>query len=229
MAPFQFSSSSLSAALSDPPKLPKPLPPLTGQAFSQLDLEPQPSLSPLPIQNSIPDINFGEPILDILLGTDHHPGDFPSSPYRHLLSGLDTAKIDQTAFNSISPISLPTDISVQSDNGEWQSPGLSEMFFSLFEPSSSQSSAGYDAQEEFSSASSTPFAFSSSLSPTSSPGMVSPLELPPNESSTSGSLLFSQSNSPNSGRARRLTPKRISKLLKQTPTRLSSMLPITSE
>lgn len=226
-APFQFSSSSLSAALSDPPQLPRPLP-TTESPPNPEPLAPSP---PSPPQSAIPDDTTDEPMsLDDF--SPQNDEQYHDPPHISPISRFNTQTFflamqeSGAVFPSIGPVS---------HDGHWRktiNDPLPQGILSLHFPQTPQSldntTLDPHGRDDLSSASSTPFGFPSSLSPISSPNPISPAELPTSEhSSSSGSLLFSSnSRSTSSKRLRKVPSKRPTK--PQGP-RLSSMLPLTSE
>ena len=118
-------------------------------------------------------------------------------------------------------------------DGVWKSPFVPQLApirhyeqqFSHFDDTTTDN----NVPDDFSSAGSTPFGLDSSLSPTSTPpDAASPIELPGNEQALGDSLLFSPHyRSPSSRNSRKPFAKKSAGL--QGPTRLSSMLPLTSE
>lgn len=215
IAPFQFSSSSLSAALSDPPQNPKPLPPIQ-------EPDPPPSASPSPYNTYSDDFFYEQMSQD----------DFPQDQLElaHILSGthFDSHGFIVGAQNM--HLSLPTDMIPSNIYDGWDNllPDI------ITSPSSTQmplqSLPGlpidhHNLADDISSTLSTPSFFHASLS--SSPNAPSPIELSPNEHGT-GSLLFSPDLQPPP--PKRLHRKSLKKPNKPPgPTRLSSMLPLTPE
>jgi len=118
-------------------------------------------------------------------------------------------------------------------DGVWKSPFVPQLApirhheqqFSHFDDTTTDN----NVPDDFSSAGSTPFGLDSSLSPTSTPpDAASPIELPGNEQALGDSLLFSPHyRSPSSRNSRKPFAKKSAGL--QGPTRLSSMLPLTSD
>lgn len=255
IAPFQFSSSSLSTALSAPPQLHRPLPPVPDESplmalemnsdlFSSMDLA---SNAEHLCENDDSLMSLDDPLPSVTTETAPSVEQFSSA----LLPPVYTSPLLQqpVSFNSqhpsipISPTSHSNDIPTQMDQFQvsdiWKSPGpLSDFLVPLLEHSpqvNNDTRLQVDANfDDFSSASSTPCLFPSSLSATSSPNVSSPVDLPNSEQSGSstGSLLFSTSRESMRSfqpvRHRRPIPTK--KLLKNgTPMRLSSSLPLTAE
>ncbi|PPQ92695.1 hypothetical protein CVT25_014002 [Psilocybe cyanescens] len=241
IAPFQFSSSSLLTALSDPPRPHAPLPPISAVNTPELiqhdipnESERQPSLSPLSQCNGIPEMN------DILMSLDDYTqGSIEQLPLEVSVSQL---VYDSESFNNLrqftdsdiytaSPFSIPTEIT-RTEPYLWKPRGIPEFY-----DSPHSAFGGSILYEDYSSASSTPFVFSSSLSPTSSPLPATLLDLPNTEQPTSNSLLFSPANDPrttataaNVRRPRKNTSRKTKPTLKvPVATRLSSTLPLSSD
>lgn len=216
IAPFQFSSSSLSAALSDPPQNPKPLPPIQ-------EPDPPPSASPSPYNTYSDDFFYEQMSQD----------DFPIQDQLELARILSGTHFDSHGFivgAQNMHLSLPTDMIPSNIYDGWDNllPDI------ITSPSSTQmplqSLPGlpidhHNLPDDISSTLSTPSFFHASLS--SSPNAPSPIELSPNEHDT-GSLLFSPDLQPPP--PKRLHRKSLKKPTKPPgPTRLSSMLPLTPE
>jgi len=234
VAPFQFSSSSLSAALSDPPRPPPPLPPVSAFNTPELlvqdipsDPDRQPSLSPLSQSNGIPE-------MDDVLMSFYSQESIEQQSSKTSLSQLPPYETDAFHFghfteyalsSSASPISTQPELARTLDPLRltiWKARGQIDEFYSP--------SVINDA--ELSSASSTPFIFSSNLSPNSSPQSISLLDLPATEHPSSNSLLFSppESRMNHARRARKSTSKKPKPILKPSlATRLSSTLPLCAE
>lgn len=233
VAPFQFSSSSLSAALSDPPRPPPPLPPVSTFNTPELlvqdipnDPDRQPSLSPLSQCNEMDDISMSL--------EDYSQDSMGQQSSKTSLSQLPPYETDAFHFghftdyalsSSASPISTQPELARTLDPLRltfWKPRGQLDEFYSP--------SVINDA--ELSSASSTPFIFSSNLSPNSSPQSISLLDLPPTEQLSSNSLLFSPPDSRmnHARRARKSTSKKPKPILKPSlATRLSSTLALCAE
>ena len=238
IAPFQFSSSSLSAALSDPPRPAPALPPLS--AVNTPDLVPhcerQPSLSPLSQCDGIPEVN------DILMSFDnlsHQAMDQEGMEFSIPSITYECDSMENTGFNpadyssyfSASPISISSEITRISDPSQnlWKPRNMCEIEldnspFSVF-------GLLHDGHNS-SSTSSTPYILSSPMSLTSSPHTLPAVDLPVGEHPSSNSLLFSPPNEPHSSTAPR--PKKATSVRKRSKaslkaacaSRLSSTLPI---
>ncbi|KAF9458340.1 hypothetical protein BDZ94DRAFT_1270889 [Collybia nuda] len=217
IAPFQFSSSSLSAALSDPPPNPRPLPPIQ-------ESDPPPSASPSPYNTYSDDFFHDQmsqddfPIQDqlelarILSGTHFDSQGFivgaqnlHTNPPGDLVPGIIYDGWDNL---------LPDIITLPSTHMSLQSlPGLPIDHHNL--------------PDDISSTLSTPSFFHTSLSTSSSPNAPSPIELSPNEHDL-GSLLFSPDLQ--SQPQKKVHRKALKKSTKPPgPARLSSMLPLTPD
>jgi hypothetical protein len=220
IAPFQFSSSSLSAALSDPPQDLKPLPPIQ-------ESEPPPSASPSPPYNGYSDDFFHEqmsqddfPIQDqlelarILSGAHFDPhGFFIGEQNVHL--GSPTGMIPGNIYDGWDNLLLPDLVALPSST---QMPLQSLPGLPIDH---------HNFPDDISSTRSTPSFFHATLSTSSSPNAPSPIELSPNDHA-SGSLLFSPGILPQP--PRRLHRKSLKKPAKpQGPARLSSLLTLTTE
>ncbi|KAF8168227.1 hypothetical protein B0H34DRAFT_684715 [Crassisporium funariophilum] len=243
IAPFQYSSSSLSAALSDPPRPPPPLPPFCDDNTPELviqdylnDSDRQPSLSPLSQCNGMSEIN------DVLMLPDDsykdrqemeksisqlpfeseqfnsfgHPADYGSyySASPIIVSPENTRTLDPYHFDMWKP-----------RNMEYDFDSSPSSVFGLPLPN--------DGPDDQSSTSSTPYVFSSSLSPTTSPIPLSTLDLTTNEQLSSNSLLFSvESRREPVRRPRKVTTKkRASKpsIKSAVNARLSSLLSLSAD
>ena len=245
VAPFQFSSSSLSAALSDPPRPHRPLPPISAVNTPELvvqdtfnDSERQPSLSPLSQCNGIPEMN------DVLMSLDdgsqrsmiqQAPLNIgilqpPYSPDRFQVPPLP----DYGFYYSASPISITTELSRVLEPFSidlWKARGVPDFDFdsprSIFEGFASAN----DYQEDYSSSASTPFFLTNQLSPTSSPNPISPVDLPAPDLPSGGSLLFSPADGAQGNgvcRTKKTTSRKHKPSMKpQVATRLSSMLSLS--
>ncbi|KAJ7124754.1 hypothetical protein C8R43DRAFT_898713 [Mycena crocata] len=218
--PFQFSSSSLSAALSDPPRTSLPLPPVPDEEshnHHQCDSEPEllasTTYSP-PAHHAMP-----ETVSPADLSIHHcaqiacakpqpaHIPDFPSPPTSNTSSPLWRSP----TVSSIDSLPLPT---------ESRPPGRT------FDHIPLEPSFGGDA----SSSSSSPFGPPSSLSPADSPIPCSPIELPAVDSLPTESLLFSPSpyyRVAPSKRQKKVRPRKPPKVLGES--RLSSSLPLSTD
>lgn len=212
VAPFRFSSSSLSAALSDPRTYP-PLPPETPP--SELDTDfingsSPSSASPSLFRNDSFDDFHDEPML--LADSLESPFSAPSISYSY---DGDGTYIDGSI--NMSPI-------VSIDRHFLQDvASKSPQMFATNVPNFSNLPHQLNLYEDFSSASSSPFERVSSLSPTSSPSTASPVDLPATDQPFS--LLFSPSYP--------IKPRSKSAPHRQTrpvgETRLSSIMPVTSD
>ena len=243
IAPFQFSSSSLSAALSDPPRPAPALPPLSAVNTPDLvppvqlnDCERQPSLSPLSQCDGIPEVN------DILMSFDNLSSQamnqegmefsIPSITYEcDHMENMGFNPTDYSSYFSASPISISSEITRISDASQnlWKPRNMCEVEldnspFSVF-------GLLHDGHNS-SSTSSTPYILSSPMSLTSSPQPLSAMDLPVGEQPSSNSLLFSPPNEPHASTAPR--PKKATSVRKRSKaslkaasaSRLSSTLPI---
>ncbi|KAJ3512793.1 hypothetical protein NLJ89_g3310 [Agrocybe chaxingu] len=253
VAPFKFSSSSLSAALSGPPRAHPPLPPVSAFNTPELlvhdslhDSERQPSLSPLSQCNGMPEMNdvfmsLGDcqQTMEQLRTTDVAITQSPyvSSSGRLNILGLHT--MEYAPYYSASPISFAMDInrpfeSPFIENSQWK---VRNMSYESDVDNSPRSvldgltvwNEGHDDQ---SSASSTPYNFSTPLSPTASPNPISPVDLPAVDNLATGSLLFAPPDSRGPGLIRRgrKTSRRTKPSIKlAVTTRLSSQLPLSND
>jgi hypothetical protein len=243
-APFQFSSSSLSAALSDPQQnvLPSPLPHLIEDYYHDF---PSTSVSPASPNN------------DLLSNIEDQPMVICDTSTFH--DSLELGRIlSQVNFNSpslpndqaldvngatVSPLFSPQDMSQPSALPPQGSPWTPSSPFEIFgfspveQPHQLRHFSNFSYEDgvldDLSSTASTPIHFITSLSPTSSPGAISPIDLPSNDLHTTGSLLFSPTQRPREPaldthrRPRRMTTRRA---LKPPGTgRLSANLAIASE
>ncbi|KAF7340030.1 Transcriptional activator Myb [Mycena venus] len=223
--PFNFASSSLSAALSDPPRTSLPLPPV-------------PDEEPL-------DNNQQEP--EPVASTSHSPPQhYDSVPYEFntispaQLSLYPSAKSQfETFAKRVSDFPSPP-ASSSSSSPRWRSPRITSSTDSLplldglrppgrtFDHIPSDTSVGLDTS---SSSSSSPFVPPSSLSPADSPIPYSPVELPAIEHLPVDSLLFSASASPS--QHYRIAPSKRDKRVRKPSkavgeTRLSASLPLST-
>lgn len=238
IAPFQFSSSSLSAALSDPPPPPAPLPNNSVYNTPELSLqdiyqdagETQQSLSPLSQFNGIPEM------CDILMS---QPGDFPqglmdppqmeaSITQPAFEDNFNLSRLQDSSFyTSASPIFLTSDLSRTLDPLQfnfWKPRSAPETDFENSPRSTVDNRSVFN--DDFSSASSTPFGISTPLSPGSSPWVGTIVDLPTNAEPPS-SLLFSSPNDSHSSllqRTRKHARKSKPSMKASTSTRLSSIL-----
>jgi hypothetical protein len=228
-APFQFSSSSLSAALSDPPRSVQPLPPHSTSdtpELSQDTLDEPTNLSPL---SHFPEMQ------DVLMSPDDSPYEsqfqveVSQPPYEDpfFLSITD-------GFQYTSPITFPSELSHDNIFQEmWKMRGTEEIEFdsprSVLDGLVNFADFHDNLSSPMSTPYSTPFFHTNSLSPTSSPNPVTFVDLPNAELPSTGSLLFSPPIHP-----RRPTKKiasRKHKITMKIPsvTRLSSSLPLSGE
>lgn len=225
IAPFRLSSSSLSAALSDPPRPASALPPINTpdliQPLSLNDSERQPSLSPLSQCDGIPEVN------DILMSFDNfsnQPIDqgemelsIPSITYESdHMDHMGFNPADYPSYSSASPLSISSEIARISDAPQsfWKPRNMCEIDnspFSVF----GLLQDGHDS----SSTQSTPY-LSAPLSLTSSPYPSSAVDLPIGEQPSSNSLLFSPPNEPHANLAPR--PKKASSLRKRSKASLKA-------
>ena len=230
IAPFQFSSSSLSAALSDPPRPAPALPPLS--AVNTPDLVPpvqlngcerQPSLSPLSQCDGIPEVN------DILMSFDNLSNQamdqegmkisIPSITYEcDHMDNMGFNPADYSSYFSASPISISSEITRISDPSQnlWKPRNRSEIDldnspFSVF---------GLLHDGHNSSTSSTPYILSSPMSLTSSPHSSPAVDLPVGEQPSSNSLLFSPPYDPHASAAPR--PKKATSVRKRSKASLKA-------
>ena len=217
-APFNFSSSSLSAALSDPPRLPMALPPIAecdhpsslapSSPHCDLyeDIHQQMSLDELSLHSAVEQRRQLTLALSIPFGTES------GTPYNTSL------------FNS------PIDNIHSISNDSWDNFPADFISLPVYEPSSLQILDGLFTDPSFSDASSslsTPSHFPTSLSAASSPIGSSLNELPANDCRVAISSLPSD----NRKQPPRRSPKKgLKKSVKpQGPTRLSSVLALTPE
>lgn len=242
-APFHFTSSSLSAALSAPPQLHRPLPSISSEP-PLIETHPETELSS-----------------DNVLNVDRNDYDHPMSlddPLAAMTSGtIITDHLLLPPASTSSPLSQPS-IALNVQNSSilishspthfhplhelWKSPAgtLSDLLAPLFEnsPRSNQNNIllADPTLEDLSSVTSTPFSVAPSVSPVSSPNVSSPVGLPGSDQLTTptSSLLFSTPLdttrfpvSSTQGHGSSLVTKRLSK--SSTPMRLSSSLPLTAE
>lgn len=225
--PFNFASSSLSAALSDPPRTSLPLPPVPDEETvdNNRDSEPEPvvaSTSYSPPCHSVPyELDTISPAqLSI-----HHCAN----------SNSQFETVDKPPTSRFSD--FPSPPASSSSSPQWRSPYISstdslplpddsQLPGRIFDYVPSDTSVGPEA----SSSSSSPFVPPSSLSPADSPLPCSP-DLPPLEHLPVDSLLFSPSSyyyrvAP-SKRQKKVRPRKPPKALGES--RLSSLLPLSSE
>jgi hypothetical protein len=217
-APFNFSSSSLSAALSDPPRIPMALPPVAEGDHTS-------SVSPSSPRN------------EHLYKDIHHQMSLDDPPTHSeeeqrqlalILSRPCFGTEGGTHYNT-SLFSSPIDTIPSMDNDGWEIFPTDFLSLPVYEPSSLQILDGLFTDPNFSDASSslsTPSHFPTSLSATSSPNVGSPNELPVNDCRVVSSLPTDNRKQP----PRRSSKKAPKKHVKpQGPTRLSSMLALTPE
>jgi myb proto-oncogene protein/Myb-like DNA-binding protein BAS1 len=218
-APFQFSSSSLSAALSDP----HPLPPSDTPELSQDTLDANLSpLSPLPEIHDVlmsPNDSPYEPQLEVEV----------SQPYEDSFFFPITDR-----FQYISPISFPTELSHDNIFQEmWKMRGTEEIEFdsprSVLDGLVNFADFQDTLSSPLSTPYSTPFFHSNPLSPTSSPNPISFVDLPNAELPSAGSLLFSPTVHPRRPAKKISLRKHKSTMKIPLLTRLSSSLPLSSD
>lgn len=223
-APFQFSSSSLSAALSDPPPPHNPLPPYsssdTPELFQDTNLSP---LSQLPEMHDVLMSPVGSPYephlrVEVSQSTYEDPFSFPITD----------------GFQYISPITFPTELGHDNIFQEiWKMRGTEENEFdsprTVFDGLVNFADFHDSLSSPLSTPFSTPFFHSNSLSPTSSPNPVSFVDLPNAEHPSTGSLLFSPPVHPRRLAKRITTRKHKTAMNIQSLTRLSSSLPLSNE
>ncbi|KAJ6604228.1 hypothetical protein DFH09DRAFT_302241 [Mycena vulgaris] len=219
--PFQFSSSSLSAALSDPPRTSLPLPPVPDEEThdkNHWDSEPEPlaSTSYCPAQH----------------------GQDTVSPADLSLRPCPNSQLESFAKAVSSRISdFPSPAASSSSSPLWRSPAVSSSDSLPLPIESRPPGRTFDHTPldtsfgpEASSSSSSPFAPPSSLSPADSPVPYSPVDLPPIEHIPGESLLFSPGpyyRVAPSQRQKKVRPRKPPKTLAET--RLSSMLPLSAD
>ncbi|KAJ6626862.1 hypothetical protein B0H10DRAFT_460906 [Mycena sp. CBHHK59/15] len=215
--PFQFSSSSLSAALSDPPRTSLPLPPVAEE-----EVEHNPCDSPEPFASA--------PYSPAHNGMVYQPDTISPADltlhrgYESLIDSLDK----HAPSSRISNISSPPASS--SSSPLWRSPLVSSTdslpLLTAGRPPGPFDHTSLDTffGPDVSSSSSSPMVPASSLSPADSPGPPSPIDLPPE------SLLFSPSpyyRTAPSKRQKKVRPRKPPKLLGES--RLSSLLPLSTD
>ncbi|KAJ7169456.1 hypothetical protein C8R46DRAFT_1217154 [Mycena filopes] len=228
--PFNFASSSLSAALSDPPRTSLPLPPIPDEepfGNNPCDSEPEPfastSYSPVPppphsIPYELDTISPAQLSLNHCVVTSQIETTFPSSR----ISNVSSPPASSTSSPRWrSPLISSTESLPLSDDS--RPPGLVFDHVPL-------DTSGPDA----SSSSSSPFVPPSSLSPADSPTPCSPIDLPPIDNLPVDSLLFSSSyyyrmapSMAPSKRQKKARPRKPPKAAGEV--RLSSMLPLSSD
>ena len=228
-APFQFSSSSLSAALSDPLHSIHPLPPHSisnTPELSQDTLDEPINLSPL---SHFPEMH------DVLMSPD-------DSPYESQLQvEVSQPPYEDPFFLSIndrfqfsSPVTFPTDLSHDHIFQEmWKMRSTEEIEFdsprSVLDGLVNFADFHDNLSSPMSTPYSTPFFHSTSLSPTSSPNPVSFIDLPNAEFPSTGSLLFSPPVHPRRSVKKIASRKHKTSMKIPMVTRLSSSLPLSSE
>ncbi|KAF8640483.1 hypothetical protein AX17_000146 [Amanita inopinata Kibby_2008] len=250
-APFQFSSSSLSAALSDPLQLfrtpPAPSTPNLFEDRCDQDISSS-SVSPASPNNDLFSTDEQRMLIcgastfsdSLELGRIFSQVGF-NSPSVHNDQSLDINKLDVNNGATVSPLFSPQDMSqpsaLPSQESPWKMPltpfeafGLSPCEYPHRLQHYNSFSCEDNTYDEFSSTTSTPIDFIASLSPTSSPSVASPVDLPA-DPHTAGSLLFSPTrrelSSDTQRRPRRMMTRR--GLKPPGTTRLSASLALTSE
>ncbi|KAK2462006.1 hypothetical protein APHAL10511_006469 [Amanita phalloides] len=242
-APFRFSSSSLSAALSDPLQhnaLATPLPNFMDDRCSRDS--PSSSVSPASHNNDLLSNIEDQPMSLCNISTFQD-----SLELGRILSQVSFYSPAEQALEingaTVSPLFSPQDMSQPSSLPPQGSPWSPSTPFDSFglspveQPIQLHHYGGLlcedNAFDELSSTASTPLNFISSLSPTSSPGGISPIDLPMNDSQTTGSLLFSPTQrrrKPTLDTHRRPRRTLTRRTLKSPGTgRLSANLAITSD
>lgn len=242
IAPFKPTSSSLSAALSDPPRPPRPLPSVSVSNTPEFmvqdipnDTEGLHSLSPLSQCNAIPEMN------DILMSLD----DFSHGPMeQHPLNIAISQPYHFDPYNSFgtfpdfysaSPISIPAELTRSNDfslSSHLWKPRAPEPEFDS--PHSTFGSILTDYPDDYSSTASTPYYAPRNISPVASPLTGTLLDLPGSEQPSSQSLLFSppdnEIRTTNPQRTRKSVSRKIGKSTKlPVVARLSSNLPLSEE
>jgi myb proto-oncogene protein/Myb-like DNA-binding protein BAS1 len=211
-APFNFSSSSLSAALSDPPRIPMSLPPTTecdpsaSVELGYQDIHHQMSLDDLPVH-----LEEGQCHLSLILS-------------RPCLGAEGGAQYNVSLF------SPPIDTIRSMTNDGWDNFPADFLSLPVNEPFSLQVLDGLFTDPNLSDVSSTlstPSHFPTSLSAVSSPNGDSPVELPGNDPRVVTSLLPADSRKQPPRTSSKKVPKKYVK--PQGPARLSSMLALTPE
>ncbi|KAJ7596743.1 hypothetical protein C8J56DRAFT_296019 [Mycena floridula] len=224
VAPFQFSSSSLSAALSDPPRIHRPLPPETPP--NELETDYAGASSPETLSSISPSLfrnDFDEP-MSLDDSPMLHQSPFIVSPNLHLNDGnkaLAPMDMDTSLMFQLSAPSSTEFRSLPLQNTASKSPlvftdNLPNSYLSL-----PRDPFSYD---ENSSTSSSPFQRVNSLSPSSSPCANSPLELPSTTDQPRFSLLFSSDFISSS------TPRGYQRPFRSSgESRLSSVMPLSDD
>lgn len=211
-APFNFSSSSLSAALSDPPRIPVALPPI-------VECDRLSSVAPSSPRHELP--YHHQMSLDDLRS--------PSEEDQHQLALILSRPCFGTeggAHYNTSLFSSLIDTTPTMDNDGWDNFPADFLSLPVCGPSSLQILDGLFTDPNFSDASSslsTPSHFPTSLSAASSPNGGSPNELPVNDYRVVSPLPTDNRKQP----PRRSFKKKPVK--PQGPTRLSSMLALTPD
>jgi hypothetical protein len=217
-APFNFSSSSLSAALSDPPRLPMALPPI-GECDYPASMSPSSSRN----DHLYKDIHHQMSLDDVPIHSEEEQRQLALTSLRPCFGTEGGTHYDTSSFTS------PIDTNPSVDNDGWDTFPTDFLSLPVYEPSSLQILDRLFTDPNFSDASSslsTPSHFPTSLSATSSPNVGSPNELPMNDSRVISSLPTDNRKQP----PRRSSEKAPKKCVKpQGPTRLSSRLPLTPE
>ncbi|KAM6498005.1 hypothetical protein JOM56_005953 [Amanita muscaria] len=247
-APFQFSSSSLSAALSDPHQF--SISPIMSPHLVEERCDhglPSSSVSPANESRDLTSGNEDQPMIlcdvsafreSLELGRIFSQVGF-NSPAIHNDQSLDV----NHPGPAVSPLFSPHDMTQPSALPSQGSPWTPSSPFELFglspieQPHQLQQYQSMSCEEslydEFSSTHSTPVNLLSSLSPASSPGAISPIDLPTSDPQTAGSLLFSptqKNREPNydtHGRPRKSVIRRA--LKPRGAARLSASLALTSD
>ncbi|KAJ7042682.1 hypothetical protein C8F04DRAFT_1076744 [Mycena alexandri] len=231
--PFNFASSSLSAALSDPPRTSLPLPPIPDEeTFDNhpYDSEPEPFASTSYPPTPAPPPPPSDPVpyeLDTISPAQLSLKHCGSNSQTETFTSSRTSNFSSPPASSTSsprwrsPLISSTDSLPSSDDS--RPPGL---VFDHIPPDTS----GPDA----SSSSSSPFIPPSSLSPADSPIPCSPIDLPPIDHLPADSLLFSASYyyrmAPSMAPSKRQKKDRPRKPPKAAgEVRLSSLLPLSSD
>jgi myb proto-oncogene protein/Myb-like DNA-binding protein BAS1 len=214
-APFNFSSSSLSAALSDPPRIPMALPPI-----AECD-----HLSSVEASSSRHELIYHQMSLDDLpIHSEEEQRKLALISSRPSFGAESGAHYDTSLFSS--PIgTMPT-----MDNDGWDNFPADFLSLPVYEPSSLQILDGLFTDPSYSDASSslsTPSHFPTSLSASSSPNGGSPNELPLNNCRAVISSLPTDNRKQPPRRSAKKAPKK--QVKPQGPTRLSSMLALTPE
>lgn len=200
--PFNFSSSSLSAALSDPPRAFLPLPPVDDEGQPESEPEPPPSVS------------SSSPHVETIDESNAMSLDDAPVINQDFVSGKSISSFNVCLLHD--PSCLPC--SVGGSHLANRTPSSMDLG-----PDNDRTLGTPDYRENLSSGASTPFDPPSQLSPTSSPQSL-PNDLPGADHPPDSSLLFS---SHYVKRPKKVTSKRRAKSPSQL--RLSAVLPVTSE